>query len=173
MKLSGRWILIFAIFLFFSTNALAAGTKIAVIDMDAFKRKSVSFQKIRSAMQKKHNAMQAKLDQEQKALKKLEQEFEKQKLMLSLDAQEDKRLELDKKRRYVKYLYEDFTMEMKVLDREATKKVMRNLEKIVKRIGKNGGYSLIIEKRTPGLMYFDQALDITDQVVKIYDRENP
>jgi outer membrane protein len=38
-----------------------------------------------------------------------------------------------------------------------------------KELGKEG-YTLIMEKRTVGLVYFDNALDITDQVIKEYDK---
>ena len=46
----------------------------------------------------------------------------------------------------------------------------KELEKVVEKIGGKEGYTLIMEKRTIGLIYFDKALDITDQVIKEYDR---
>ena len=90
--------------------------------------------------------------------------------MLSLDAKEDKKRELERKKRHFKYLYEDYTQEMKDAEQEATKRVGKALEKIVEKIAAEKGYILIFERRTIGLIYFDNAIDITDQVTKDYDK---
>jgi outer membrane protein len=91
-------------------------------------------------------------------------------MMLSLDAKEDKAKELEKKRRHFKYLAEDFSQEMKQAQLEARQSLAKELEKVVEKIGEKEGYTLIMEKRTIGLVYFNKALDITDQVIKEYDR---
>ncbi len=128
------------------------------------------FQKTSSILKKKFDTMQQKLDTEKKALLRLEEDFRKQSMMLSLDAQEDKKRELEKKKRYYKYLYEDFTQEMKAVEVEATKKIGKELKAVVEKIGKKEGYTIILEKRTLGLLYYSEAIDITDQVTKAYDK---
>jgi len=173
MKLFGRWTFIFFFFSLFCGNAFAGPVKVGVMDMEKFRKQSVSFQKTFTQMKKKADAMQAKLDQEKAAVEKMEQNFEKQKLMLSLDAQEDKRLALEKKKRYYKYLYEDFSFEMKAAEVETQKRIGRVLNKIVRAIGEKEGYTMIFEKRAPGLIYYNDAIDITNKLVQIYDSENP
>lgn len=173
MKLFGRLTLVFFFFSLFCGNVFAAPVKIGVVDMDKFRKQSTSFQKTFTIMKKKADDMQAKLNQEKAALDKMEQDFEKQKLMLSLDAQEDKQLALEKKKRYYKYLYEDFSFEMKAAEVETQKRIGRVLNQIVRKIGEKEGYTLIIEKRVPGLIYYNEAVDITDKVVQTYDKENP
>ncbi len=150
--------------------AFAADTcKIAIVDMERFQQESVSFQKVRVKLMKKFDALQKKLDQEKQELIKLEEELRKQSMMLSLDAKEDKRKELNKKRRHYKYLYDEFTQEMKDAEMEAKRAVGREIEKVVNKIGKERGYTLILDKRTLGLIYYDHAIDITDEVIKAYD----
>lgn len=156
---------------FFRASLVSAQTvKIAVIDLEKFQKTSKSFQKSGAVFKKKLVDLQTKLDDERNAVTKLEEEFKKQSMMLSLDAQEDKRRELEKKRRYYKYLYDEFSQEMKETEAESIKKVMEELEKVVARIGQKEGYTLIVEKRTPGLIYFNKATDITDQVIEAYDK---
>jgi outer membrane protein len=91
---------------------------------------------------------------------------------LSLDAKEDKEMELGKKSRHYKYMYEEVTQEMKNAEYEATKSVGKEIEKIVEKIGQTDGYSLILEEGTMGLIYFNSAMDITDRVTKAYDATN-
>jgi len=91
--------------------------------------------------------------------------------MLSLDAKEDKQKELTKKKRHYKYLAEEFTREMKEAEIEATNKFGKEIEKVVEKIGKRDAYTLILGKRTMGLVYYDNAIDITDEVIKAYDQK--
>jgi outer membrane protein len=144
--------------------------KIAVVDIQQFQKNSLAFQKTRQVLKKKFEALQKKLDDEKRKLLKLEEDFKKQSMMLSLDAQEDKKRALDKQRRYYKYLYEDLSQEMKNSEIEATKKVGKELEKIVEKAGKEEGYIIILEKRTVGLIYYKDSIDITDQVTQAYDK---
>ncbi len=173
MKLFGRLTLAFFFFSLFCGSAFAAPAKIGIVDMEKFRKQSVSFQKTYAKMKKKADSMQAKLDQEKKALERMEQDFDKQKLMLSLDAQGDKQLALEKKKRYYKYLYDDFSFEMKAAEVETQKRIGTVLNTIVRKIGEKEGFTLIMEKRVPGLIYYNNVIDITDKVVQIYDKENP
>ncbi len=158
------------IIFFIQYHALGAEVpKIGVVDIQKFQKNSRAFRSTRGTLKEKFDAMQKKLDDEKKLLIKLEEEFKKQSMMLSLDAKEDKKRELDKKRRYYKYLYEDFTQEMKNTEIEATRKIGKELESIVRKIGEKEGYMLILEKRTVGLIYYGNAIDITDMVIEAYD----
>lgn len=164
---------ILAIILTFAVHFNSLGAeygKTAVVDIQQFQKNSRAFQKTRQKLKEKFDALQKKLDEEKNKLLKLEEEFKKQSMMLSLDAQEDKKRALDKQRRYYKYLYEDLSQEMKDSEIEATKKVGKELEKIVEKIGKEEGYIIILEKRTVGLIYYDDSIDITNQVTKAYDK---
>lgn len=144
--------------------------KIGIVDVKEFQEKSIAFQKIRNELQGKFKALQKKLETEKNALLKLEEDYQKQNMMLSLDAKDDKRQELEKKRRYYKYLYEDLSEQMKDSEREATRRILKELEGVVQQIADAEGYTLILERSTPGLVFADNALNITDQVTKAYDR---
>ena len=160
-----------SVILLFQHNALGANAyKIAVVDVQKLQKNSVAFQKTRANLKKTFEALQQKLDGERDALLKLEANLKKQGMMLSLDAQEDKRRELEKKKRYYQYIYEDYTQEMKQIEVEATRKIGKEMEKIVENIADKEGYILILERRTLGLLYYSNAIDITDQVTKAYDK---
>jgi outer membrane protein len=151
----------------------AQSVKIGVVDLQKFQKNSKAYQKASLTLKKKFDDMQQKLNDERNALSKLDEEFRKQSMMLSLDAQEDKKRELDKKQREVKYMYDEYTQEMKDTEVEAMKKIMKELQKILDKIGEKEGYTIILEQRTVGLMYFNKALDLTDRVIDAYDKQNP
>jgi outer membrane protein len=153
-----------------AAQAASPAVKIGVVDLQKFQKNSKAFQKTGSVVKKKFDEMQSKLDQERDALSKLEEEFKKQSAMLSLDAQEDKKKEVEKKRRHYKYLYDEFTQEMKDTEVEAIKKIMQELEKVVSKMAEKEAYTLILERRVLGLIYYNDAIDITDRVTEAYDK---
>ena len=159
------------IFLFFF-QAIAFGAdpiKIGVLNMQKFQANSKAMKIETEKLQNKYENMKKKLDQEVKELQKLEEELKKQSLMLSLDAQSSKKREVERKQRYIQFLRNDFTQEMKDADMENSQKILKELEKIVGKIARDDGYTLILERKAVGLIYADESIDITDQVIKAYD----
>ncbi len=152
------------------TVALAADIKIGVLDMKRLQQRSANFQQIKEELKKKYNAFQKKLDAERQQIEKLERDLKKQSMMLSLDAKENKEMELGKLTRHYKYMVGEVTQEMKDAEFEATRKVGREIEKVVEKIGKKEGYTVILEQGTTGLVYYNDAIDITAQVIKAYDK---
>ena len=151
----------------------AQNVKVGVVDLQKFQKNSKAFQKASVGVKKKFDDMQQKLSDERNTVAKLDEELKKQSMMLSLDAQEDKKRELEKKQRQFKFMYDEFSQEMKDTEMEAIKKVMKELEKIVEKIGEKEGYTIILERRTLGLLYFNNTIDLTDRVTDAYDKLNP
>jgi outer membrane protein len=151
----------------------AQNVKVGVVDLQKFQKNSKAFQKASVGVKKKFDDMQQKLNDERNAVAKLDEELKKQSMMLSLDAQEDKKRELEKKQRQFKFMYDEFSQEMKDTEMEAIKKVMKELEKVVEKIGEKEGYTIILERRTLGLLYFNNTIDLTDRVTDAYDKQNP
>ena len=50
---------------------------------------------------------------------------------------------------------------------------MQELEKVVSKMAEKEGYTLILEKRVLGLIYYNEAIDITDRVTETYDKSKP
>lgn len=150
--------------------SMAADIKIGVLDMKRLQQRSARFQTIREELKKKYNSLQKRLDTEKEQIQKLEQDLQKQSMMLSLDAKEDKEMELGKMTRHYKYMVGEVTQEMKDAEFEATRKVGKDIEKIVEKIGKKEGYTVILEQGTVGLIYYNDTIDITSQVIKAYDQ---
>ncbi len=157
--------------LFFLTHAFCADTcKIGVIDVMKLQEKSKSFQKVRKELKERFVALEKKLEKERNGVIELEQELKKQSMMLSLDAKEDKRKELEKKMRRFRFLQNETAEEAKALELDARKEVIKDIEKVVNKIGKEKGYVIIFERRTVGLIYYKDTIDLTDEVTKAYDK---
>jgi outer membrane protein len=172
MKKQAWWLVIL---LFMCLNAgpvfPAEAQKVAVVDLQKCITDSIEGKKIYGELKSKKDSMQKVIDEKQNELLKLNEVLEKQSMMLSMDAKEDKAKEFDRKKREFKYLYEDLTEEMRKAEAEARKGVIEDLESVVQDIGKREGYTLLLERRSSGIMYFDGAIDITEKVIKLFDQK--
>ena len=99
----------------------------------------------------------------------MQEDLQKQSMMLSLDARQDKQREMDERTRHYNYVYGEVTQEMKDAEADATRKVGMEIEKVVEKIAEKEKYTIILEAGAVGLVYYNNAIDITDQVTKAYD----
>jgi outer membrane protein len=155
----------------FHHSALAQSSiKVGVVDIQEVEQKSLAFEKERAKLQKQIEGMQKTLTDEQNALRKLQEDYQKQSMMLSLDAQEDKRMEYESKARHYNYLVEDTQATVKQLRDSATARLYNELIGVVREIGLKEGYTIILQKRGTDLLYNDGAVDITAEVISAYDK---
>lgn len=151
----------------------APATKFGVLNMQRFQEKSTRFQGLREEMRKKTAKLEDQLEKEKQDVLRLEDELRKQSMMLSLDAKEDKQKELAKKTRHYKFMYDEFIQEMKEMEGEATRRLEDQIQGVVDKIGKRDGYTLILDTRLLGLLYYDQQVEVTDEVIKGFDALKP
>lgn len=169
-----RWFIVF-LGVIFSISMLvmpaAADARIGIVDFEVLQERSAEFQKVREQLQKRADELKSKLAKENTELGKLEDEYQKQSMMLSLDAQETKRKELERKRRHYNYLFEEYNRELREAELEATRTMSRRVRSVLSDIGAAGGYTVILDKASPGLLYDQGAVDITAEVVKAMDQQ--
>jgi Skp family chaperone for outer membrane proteins len=93
-------------------------------------------------------------------------------MMLSMDAQEDRKKTIERKTRELEFLLKDSNEEMRGAQEKEQKRILNELEKIIEKIGSEGNYIMILEKRAGGVLYWNKTYDLTDEVVKAYDQMN-
>jgi outer membrane protein len=172
-KLFGLFVILTTIFLF-QHNAMAAEPiKIGILDLQECLSKSNEGIRIKQSLKKKLDSMQKKVDEAQKELVDMQKEMEKQSLMLSLDAKEDKQKEFEKKRRDLGYLIQDLNEEAKKAEAEAKQEFVNELEPVLKMVSEEGEFDLILERLGGGVLFTSDALDITGHVIEELNKAKP
>lgn len=144
--------------------------RIGVINLQRCVRESKEGRKVFEALRKKKAELQKELSKKERELLELRKEFNKQAMMLTMDAQEDKKKIIERRTRELEYLLKDFNEEMRRNQEKEQKRIVEELMEIIEKIGSEGNYLLILEKRAGGVLYWDKAFDLTDNVVKAYDQ---
>jgi outer membrane protein len=174
MKLLYKTILAVIVLLFFHYAAFGAEPyKIGVIDLQRCMAESREGQRVLQILKDKRDALQRQYEEKKKELVKIQEDWLKQRMMLSMDAQVDKRKSFERKSLDLRYFMEDANDELEREKADKQKGILADLEKIVTEIGKQGNYHLILERRGGGVLYLSGVVDLTDDVIKAYDKTKP
>jgi len=159
---------------FFLNSALAAdASKVAIVDLQRCMKESNEGKRMSESLKKEVEAMQGRYNKAQQELAALQKEIEKQSLMLSLDAKESKQNEYDKKNRALTYLSEDLSEESTAAEQNASQALLKDIYKIIDTVAKQQTIDLVLEKSTAGILFVSSAMDITDLVIKEYNKVKP
>jgi len=150
----------------------AAGLqRIAFIDVQRVLARSASGVAAREQLEREKATMQREMDAKRQELEKLREELEKKGALLTPEIRRDKQDQFERKRRDAARLADDFQKELERKESTLLQKVLQEVSGIIEKIGKERGYYLIVEKRGAGVIYASTEADLTDEIIRAYDRE--
>ncbi len=144
--------------------------KVGLIDIQRCLEESKEGKRVLQLLKKKKGVLQRQLDKKQRDLLELTKELEKQAMMLSMDAQEDKRRTVQSKARELEYLLRDLNEEMRRAQEKEEGRMLEELGKVIEKIGSEENFTLIVEKRAGGALYQADSIDITEKVIRAYEQ---
>ena len=115
--------------------------------------------------------MQKKLDGEQAELTKLKEDLEKKGQLLSAEVRKEKQETLERRVRDLRRLVDDFEKDYTKKDRELMGKFLRELSGVVQKVGKEKGFTLIVDARGAGVIYGAPEADLTEEIIRAFDDE--
>ena len=162
------------IFILVITVEFACGAseyKLAFVDLQKALNLCRAGQDAKEKFGKEVEQAEEKLTLKQEELKKLKEVLEKQSAMLNEETFKQKEKDYQAKLRDFKRLYEESQDELKAQDTDAVKEILAELVKVTQEYGKEKGYTLIFEKSESALLFVDENLELTEDIIKIYDTE--
>ncbi|MGM0576265.1 MAG: OmpH family outer membrane protein [Myxococcota bacterium] len=151
--------------------ALAAETKIGVVDVEHVVMNSKRGQAAKQKLQRIFEKKQAELDARQKELMELKQRLESQSTMWKESKKKEAMMEYQQG---VMKLQEDFVAQQQELakkEMEMMRPILGELEKVLKAIAKRDGYDIIMNRSQQGVIYARPAYDITDKALEELDEK--
>jgi outer membrane protein len=172
MKLSRLFIICFCM-----VFCLASGTfvqaeplNIGTISIQQVVDRSQAGQDARKVLEAKQSELQPKFQAEQETLKAQAKEIEKKSSVWSDEVRSTKERDYQKKMREYQLKVEDAQYEMKQLEKKVLDPIFKEMQAVITDLGKKKKLSMIFEKaKSGGLLYADDSLDISDEIVKELD----
>ena len=164
-----QWLSIGALLMaFLAVSAPAhAQVRLAYVDVqralnecDAGKRAKIEFQS-------KIQSLDSKLQREQSEVQGLKYEIEKKGMLMNPDQRQNLQDEYIKKAKDLDRNLKDARDDLQRQDNEVTGKILHDLGIIIRNIGEQSGYTMVLEKGS--ILWGASNLDITDQVIRSYN----
>jgi outer membrane protein len=126
----------------------------------------------REELERKVREAEGKLEPMVGRFQEMLKDAEAKQFVLSEEAMRQKRLDLAELQNQIQNRKREIEGQLQV-DRERLLGPMRGkLTTVINDIGRKQGFSLILQRNTPGVMYAREALDITDMVIAAFNEED-
>ena len=146
-----------------------AETKVAYVDLQKALNTSKAGVQAKTEISDLVKKYEAEFKGKQEELVKMKGDLDKQASLLSETARADKEREYQKNVVELQRFQKDVKDEVQQKDAEHTKRILNELFEILQKIGKDGKYSMILEKNEGAVIYADPSVDVTDELIKRYD----
>ena len=164
--------LLVLITLFFGVDGAPVGAEAVKIGLVDLQKVLVESKKGREPLTKLKADMDAKnrdLDAQEKKIRQMVADLEKQQSVLSEAARKDKEKAIQKAKVDLNRTAEDLNREFGERERDVRQQLVREVTTVVQDYGKKNGYVLIIEVRAAGVMYSSEGADISKEIIAAYD----
>jgi outer membrane protein len=145
--------------------------KIAVVDLDQAINATDQGKKARDELQKRRKDAEAQLKPMIEKGRALADELQSKRFVLSEEALYQKQLELAEIQNDVRAKGAELEGQFKIDYERLVGPLRQKLLEIVTEIGKSEGYTMILMRDSPGLIYSREALDITDVVIQRFNKK--
>ena len=141
--------------------------KIGVVDIQKVLLTSSAGKLAKAQINKKAREMEGNLTAKKEEIEKLKGDLEREALVMSKEARDEREREIRIKINDIKSLKNKYESDLKKIEGQVVKRIQEDMDLIVREVGKKEGYLLIISN--PVVLYSPSSIDITDQLIQAYN----
>jgi outer membrane protein len=160
-----------------TTPARAADSvKVGIVDPQAVLERSKAGRRALDALKEYAATRQKLLAGDEEELKGLEKQLKEQDNTLSEQQKKDKQQQFRTKLQEYQKRAQEFNQELAQKQKEMVDEYMKKIGAATKAVAEKGGYTLVVDKGSEQtikiVIYNKDSLDLTDQIVKEFDKQN-
>ena len=159
-----------------TSRAAAADIKVGVVDPQVVLERSKSGKRALDGLKEYAGTRQKLLASDEDELKNLEKLLKDQESSLSDTQKREKQAQFRNKLQEYQKRAQEFNQELAGKQKELVDDYMKKIGAATKTVAEKGGFTLVVDKGSENtikiVLYHKDALDITDQVIKEFDRQN-
>jgi outer membrane protein len=147
--------------------------KIAVLNMQVAIASTQAGKQALAELQKKYAPKQQELQTQEKKVEDLQNRLQDQSAMLTSDEQEQLNRQLEDAQRHLKEAQEDDQADFQEDQTSAVRQIAVKMQKLITQYAQQHGYGLVIGEQSIPVYYAAKAIDITQEMVTLYDSTYP
>jgi outer membrane protein len=150
-------------------NAFSSDIKIGYVNLNKALNESDRGKNATKILEEMLENKKTILSEKEKELKEMDSEIKKQASVLTPESLKSKTDEFNKLYKNYQRMVKDFQEELQKKENEFTQEIQKELVEVVNTIGKEEGYTFILELNASGIIYAQKDNDITDKVIQRYN----
>jgi outer membrane protein len=158
-----------AVLLVWGTAAQDEPLRIGVVDIDQAISSTEEGKAAREEFARKQREAEAKIQPLIERYQQVEEDLKAKKFVLSDEALFQKQLDMVEMRNEIQAKMKELEGQLQVDQRRLEAPLTAKLVEIIEDTGKEKGFTLILRRSTPGILYSREALDITDLIIEQYN----
>ena len=157
--------------LVWGTAASDEPIKIGVVDIDQAISSTTEGKAAREEFARKQREAEQKIQPMVERYRELEEDLKAKKFVLSDEALFQKQLDLAEMRNQIQNKMKELEGQLQVDQKRLEGPLTKKLVEIIEAAGKDRGFTLILRRGAPGVLYSREALDITDVIIEKYNQK--
>ena len=157
--------------LVWGTAAQDEAIKIGIVDIDQAISSTDEGKAAREEFARKQREAEQQMQPLMDRYKGVEEELKAKKFVLSEEALFQKQLDLAEMRNLIQNKIKELEGQLQVDQKRLEGPLTAKLVEIITDVGKTQGFTLILRRGTPGVLYTREALDVTDLIIQRYNQK--
>lgn len=156
-------------FSFSSFSAVVVG----LVDIQKIITSIKEGQNVQKNLEKSFNAKKALLKKDEDKIKKAQEDYKKQSVVLAEAARANKEREMQEMMMALQNKTMEYQKEIQKLEQDQKKPILEKLRPIIDEVSKANGVSMTFELSAAPIVYAESKKDLTEDVIKAYDKKHP
>ena len=154
-------------------QASSTPTKVGLVNIQEAILSTAEGKKSMADLQRKYQPRQQEVQKEQQDIQNLSDQLQKQAATLSDEEQRRLNHDLEEKQKLLKRTTEDAQADFSTDRDDMFRRIGQKMVKVIQDYAQKNGYSLVIGSDQVPIYYAATEVDLTEQIVKLYDAANP
>lgn len=164
-------LLALAALLLWGTAADNEPVRIGVVDIDQAISSTKDGRAAREELARKQREAEAQIQPMIERYQALEEDMKQKRFALSDEALFQKNLDMAEMRNQIENKTKELDGQLQLDQRRIEAPLMKKMVDVIESAGKDAGFTIILRRGSPGLLYTREALDITDLIIEKYNQK--
>ncbi|WII72024.1 OmpH family outer membrane protein [Bdellovibrio sp. 22V] len=162
--------MLIAMSLLLAASFANAEAKVGYVDMQKAIQSTSAGKKAKAELEGEFNKKKKELEKKEADLKKMGEDLEKKKSVLSEDALNKKQAEFQEEMLKYRDVVGKSQVEIQKKERELTAPILDKMKKVIAKLAKDKGYTMVIEN-SQMVLYATPDADLTQEVIAAFEKE--
>ena len=150
-----------------------AATLVGLVDIQKVITSIKQGKNVQKTLEKSFNDKKAILKKDEDKIKKAQEDYKKQSMVLAEAARMNKERELQEMMMGLQNKTMEYQREIQKMEADLKKPLLEKLRPIIDEVSKANGVAMTFELSAAPIVYAEAKKDITEDVIKAYDKKHP